>query len=88
MLLGDKVLYLSIEKRINFSLTDMSPSSPAYDYFRTFFDESAAACDEEVPGTTPFIGTRILSHFPQYLPYVRVPQLELWEIRLRSSSGT
>lgn len=37
MLEGGRELMLSIEKRINFTIEDLAPTSKAYDYFRSFF---------------------------------------------------
>jgi len=49
MLIGNLTLVLSIEKRINFTLDELAPTSKAYDYFRTFFDLQTDD-DTPVPG--------------------------------------
>jgi len=36
-LMGERVLFISIEKRINFTLEELAPTSKAYDHFRSFF---------------------------------------------------
>lgn len=53
MLNGNRILVLSIEKRINFTLEDLAPASKAYDYFRTFFDLQTDD-GTPVPGKRPF----------------------------------
>jgi hypothetical protein len=53
MLRGDRVLVLSIEKRINFTLEDLAPTSKAYDHFRSFFvDLDAEPCSSSPPSTS------------------------------------
>lgn len=53
MLRGDRVLVLSIEKRINFTLEDLAPTSKAYDHFRSFFvDLDAEPCCSSSPPST------------------------------------
>jgi len=82
LLQGEKRLVLSIEKRINFTLEDCAPTSPAYDYFRTFF---AVEENGDLEETKLFFGHRIPLDFPQYFAYERVDELELWEIKRNNS---
>ncbi len=57
MLRGDRVLVLSIEKRINFTLEDLAPTSKAYDHFRSFFvDLDAEPCSSSPPRTSSPLG--------------------------------
>ena len=62
-------LYLTIEKRINFSLDDLAPAAPAYEHFV-----------REMVQSPLFHAVRLPVDFPQRFPgYTRVSQLELWE---------
>lgn len=85
MLRGDRVLVLSIEKRINFTLEDLAPTSKAYDHFRSFFvDLDAEPCSSSPPKPRPRLeGRRInVADVPQRFDYERVAELELWTLRL------
>jgi predicted nicotinamide N-methyase len=62
-------LYLTIEKRVNFTLTDLAPAAPAYEHFA-----------EEMVKSSRFVAVRLPIDFPQRFPgYCRVAQLELWQ---------
>eukprot|EP00039_Didymoeca_costata_P032866 m.39639 g.39639 ORF g.39639 m.39639 type:complete len:342 (+) comp9577_c0_seq1:150-1175(+) len=66
-----RVLYLSIEKRINFTLSALDVESPAYDFFYSVIVTSPKFTAKQIPTKT----------FAQYfMGYERTPQLELWEI--------
>jgi hypothetical protein len=60
MLQGDRVLVLSIEKRINFTLEDLAPTSKAYDHFRSFFVDVGA--DPPTASSSTSSRTLPLSH--------------------------
>ncbi|KAL0992560.1 hypothetical protein UPYG_G00094940 [Umbra pygmaea] len=68
--------YLSIEKRLNFTLRQMSVSCEAYDHFRHCLSELA----EQKDGRTGFRVEQVTPCFPQCLQYERVEQLELWKV--------
>jgi hypothetical protein len=66
-----RVLYLTIEKRINFTIEALKPTAPAYDHF----------CKEMVHSPL-FEAVRIALDFPQaFAGYARTKQLELWQFR-------
>ncbi|GCC37046.1 hypothetical protein chiPu_0015546 [Chiloscyllium punctatum] len=69
-------IYLSVEKRLNFTLRKMDVTCDAYDHFRLCLADLENICD----GRTKFIVEPIKSSFPQFLSYERVEQLELWKI--------
>ena len=63
-----RTLFLTIEKRINFSLDDLAPAAPAYEHFV-----------REMVQSPLFNATRLPIDFAQrFQGYTRVPQLELW----------
>lgn len=64
-----KVLYIAMEKRINFTLETVSEASPAYDYFHSQLQKMENKYN-----------ICCLNDFPQFLQYDKVPQLELWRI--------
>lgn len=68
------VLILAIEKRLNFTLRELTVTAPAYDHFLRRIEEL------ETVGLK--LKARQLSKdFPKYLQYERVKELELWEIK-------
>ncbi|KAI0236223.1 Methyltransferase-like protein 22 [Lamellibrachia satsuma] len=70
-----KSLFLSIEKRLNFSLLDLDVACPAYNHFRKCLNDL-----QETEGTHSFNMQQIDTAFPQFLQYERTQQLELWKI--------
>jgi len=75
-------LYLSIEKRINFTLEWLEATCKAYDHFRSLFEDEAAM--QHSPDPKAFVGRCIpLEDIPQHFEYERVKELEIWEIWLR-----
>ncbi|XP_072337370.1 methyltransferase-like protein 22 isoform X1 [Scyliorhinus torazame] len=69
-------IYLSVEKRLNFTLRKMDVTCDAYDHFRLCLADLENISD----GKTKFIVEPIKLIFPQFLFYERVEQLELWKI--------
>lgn len=71
--------FISIEKRINFTIKYMRPVCENYEYFRTFIDVEGELGDKI------FVGKQIhKTSTSKYLAYERVDDLELWEIKKRS----
>ena len=70
----DVVLYISLEKRINFTLEDLEVVSPAYDYLMTKLEKMTEICEPRIKVQ------RISTDFQQYFMYDKVQHLELWKI--------
>ncbi|KAI3806870.1 hypothetical protein L1987_22788 [Smallanthus sonchifolius] len=82
----EKVLYLALEKRYNFSIDDLDVVANGYSRFRSYVrDETDDAENNELPNgsLSAFVGTRIdLTKIPQYaFNYNRGLDLELWKIK-------
>lgn len=81
---SEKVLYMALEKRYNFSLDDLKVVANGYSHFRSYL-----TVEEEKDATqtnpTPFIGKLInLTQIPQYInEYERGSDVELWEIKYK-----
>ncbi|XP_061080448.1 methyltransferase-like protein 22 isoform X1 [Conger conger] len=69
-------IYLSIEKRLNFTLRHMDVSCEAYDHFCRCLDDLGDMAD----GRTRFTVERVAPQFPQFFYYERIEQLELWKV--------
>ncbi|XP_027695251.1 methyltransferase-like protein 22 isoform X2 [Vombatus ursinus] len=69
-------IYLSIEKRLNFTLRHLDITCEAYNHFRFSLNDLEKLRD----GKMKFIVEPIEATFPQFLVYERIEQLELWKI--------
>nr|XP_008114989.1 PREDICTED: methyltransferase-like protein 22 isoform X1 [Anolis carolinensis] len=69
-------VYISIEKRLNFTLRHMDVACEAYSYFRSALHDLQDIKD----GRTRFAVELLQLSFPQRFVYERVEQLELWKI--------
>lgn len=74
---AERVLYLTIEKRINFSMVDLDVVAPAYEYF-----------EKVILNSPRFHAVKMdTDAIPQaFRGYTRTPQLELWRITAVSTS--
>lgn len=85
----DKVLYMALEKRYNFTLDDLNVVANGYSHFRKYLrterGEDAKRGDSHNESSPCFVGTCIdLSQIPQYVrEYERGEDVEIWEIKYR-----
>lgn len=78
---SEKVLYLALEKRYNFSLDDLDVVANGYSHFRGYL--RVRDCDERGTISRPkFLGKLVdLTEIPQYvMEYERGSDVELWQI--------
>ncbi|ESP03846.1 hypothetical protein LOTGIDRAFT_156443 [Lottia gigantea] len=74
---SSKTVYISLEKRCNFSVNDLTVVTPAYSHFLECLEIlqsnlQSADCRLEY--------NRVSCDFPQYFKYSRLKELELWKI--------
>ncbi|XP_065416004.1 methyltransferase-like protein 22 isoform X3 [Chrysemys picta bellii] len=69
-------IYLSIEKRLNFTLRHMDITCEAYNHFRNTLNDLETLQDSKMKYTSEPIKLA----FCQFLVYERIEQLELWKI--------
>ncbi|XP_020414804.1 methyltransferase-like protein 22 isoform X1 [Prunus persica] len=81
---SEKVLYLALEKRYNFSVDDLNVVANGYSHFRSFLRLEGDADSEALEcGSMPcFVGKCIdITQIPQYVrEYDRGTDVELWQI--------
>ncbi|XP_076328724.1 uncharacterized protein LOC143234915 [Tachypleus tridentatus] len=70
-----KVLYITLEKRINFSFDVLDVVCPAYTYFYQYLQNLSLHS-----GHKNWDVQHISTCFPQLFQYDRTPQLELWRV--------
>ncbi|MCJ8739673.1 hypothetical protein PDJAM_G00049900 [Pangasius djambal] len=68
--------YISVEKRLNFTLRHMDVSCEAYDHFRRCLEQITELREKEMR----FAVSPVSCSFPQFFQYERVNQLELWKV--------
>ncbi|XP_019853597.1 PREDICTED: methyltransferase-like protein 22 [Amphimedon queenslandica] len=76
------LIIISMEKRINFTLSDLAPSSPCYEYFCSSLAQSYEASNEM---KITFDVTPLSTDFPQLFKYERVKELEIWKIKVKKT---
>lgn len=74
-------VYLSLEKRINFSLIDKCVVSHEYDHFRACLNELCEISHKNYNFRAHQVA---LDDVPTYFSYTRVKQIELWKIVAQS----
>ncbi|XP_016649157.1 PREDICTED: methyltransferase-like protein 22 isoform X3 [Prunus mume] len=82
---SEKVLYLALEKRYNFSLDDLNVVANGYSHFRSFLRLEGDADSEalECRSMPCFVGKCVdITQIPQYVrEYDRGTDVELWQIK-------
>lgn len=76
-------IYLSLEKRLNFTLRHMDVCCEAYEHFSHCLQQL-----QELSGPPVFKAQRVYPNFPQFVMYERVEQLELWKVSASYPRGT
>ncbi|KAJ1433943.1 S-adenosyl-L-methionine-dependent methyltransferase [Sesbania bispinosa] len=78
-----KVLYMALEKRYNFSLSDLDVVANGYSHFRSYFRDDDEIESLESVSMPKFVGKRMdISQIPQYVrEYERGHDVEIWQIQ-------
>ncbi|CAL0324126.1 unnamed protein product [Lupinus luteus] len=78
-----KVLYMALEKRYNFSLSDLDVVANGYSHFRSYIKDEDEIKSLESRTMTNFAGKRMdFSQIPQYVrEYERGHDVEIWQIK-------
>ncbi|XP_061829804.1 methyltransferase-like protein 22 [Nerophis lumbriciformis] len=69
-------IFISIEKRLNFTLREMDVSCEAYNHFRHCLYQ----LEDTVDGQCKYTVEQLPCTFPQFLQYERIEHLELWKV--------
>ncbi|XP_077390408.1 methyltransferase-like protein 22 isoform X2 [Festucalex cinctus] len=69
-------VFISIEKRFNFTLRQMDVSCDAYNHFQHCLSQ----LEELEDGQCSYTVQQLPCTFPQFLQYERIEQLELWKV--------
>ncbi|XP_029014241.1 methyltransferase-like protein 22 [Betta splendens] len=69
-------IFISLEKRMNFTLRHMDISCEAYDHFRQCLSQLNNLVDRQCS----FSVEQLTCNFSQFLLYERIDQLELWKV--------
>ena len=83
LLTPNRVLFLAMEKRVQFTLADLEEKIPARDYFLDTIEAfNVQYAETERPA--PRISAELIDiqGLPQYFNYTRTPELELWKIEV------
>ena len=68
------VTYVSLEKRLNFTLSDLDVACPEYDHFRSCLNDLQSTNERFC------VSDISITSLPKYFEYDRVEQLEIWQI--------
>lgn len=79
----EKVAYLALEKRYNFTLDDLNVVANGYSHFRRYLRDEFECNDIKSKSLPCFVGKRIdLTEIPQYMrEYDRGNDVEIWQIK-------
>ncbi|XP_054614535.1 methyltransferase-like protein 22 isoform X2 [Dunckerocampus dactyliophorus] len=69
-------IFISLEKRLNFTIREMDVSCEAYNHFRHCLSQ----LEDLVDGQCSYTVEQLPCTFPQFLRYERIEQLELWKV--------
>ncbi|RDX66039.1 Methyltransferase-like protein 22, partial [Mucuna pruriens] len=78
-----KVLYMALEKRYNFSLSDLDVVANGYSHFQSYLGDEDEIESRESVSMPHFVGKRMdISQIPQYVgEYDRGNDVEIWQIK-------
>ncbi|KAK1317229.1 hypothetical protein QJS10_CPA05g01359 [Acorus calamus] len=87
---SEKVLYLALEKRYNFSLNDLDVVANGYLHFKSYLKSEEECKTLLERGTSCFVGKLIdLDEVPKFVTeYERGKDLEIWQIMYRRSRNS